>query len=69
MDRADIIEWWVGLEWHIRARLFDAYKARNFTPASVPSQLTGREIELIYKGVLNAPADPAGEAKEDPGTE
>ena len=42
------IQWWNMLSKEKKDKFFTNYKGKNFTPALKESQLTSREIEIIY---------------------
>lgn len=52
-DREFIMRWWNKLYPIQKQTLFDNYVKDNFTSAINLSQLTGREIEIIYKKKFN----------------
>ena len=47
--RNEAIEWWHTQNRYDKALYFITFKEKHFTPANDEMQLTGREIELIYK--------------------
>lgn len=48
-SRTDALLWWADLYECTKEYLFEEYRGFNFTPAQKHSELTGREIENIYK--------------------
>lgn len=48
-ERANALHWWNGLDKWAQIRYFNSYKDENFTPATTPEELTGREIQIIYR--------------------
>jgi hypothetical protein len=57
-SRSEIIKWWNKLPFNSRNTIiskthyFEDYKKNNFTPANDYSQLTGRELEIIYNSKI-----------------
>lgn len=46
--RQEALKWWRGLDPLDQLSLFDIYRDENFTMAQFTTELTGREVELIY---------------------
>ena len=51
-ERQWAMHWWNCLDNDVKMEMFTQYKEHTFTPAIVPSDLTGREIEKIYNYLL-----------------
>lgn len=47
-NRRKAMERWNKLSNEDKKNFYNVYKSKNFTPAQKESQLTSREIELIY---------------------
>lgn len=46
--RINALLWWNDLDEDTKEDLFEEYRELNFTPARTRSELTGREIEIIW---------------------
>lgn len=49
--RREAMEWWKTLSTEEKVLYFARYRESNFTPARNHTELTGREIEIIFKNL------------------
>jgi hypothetical protein len=47
--REKALEWWNNLPHELQGKYWFEFRDTNFTPSINPSQLTGREIQIIYE--------------------
>lgn len=46
--RQNAIEWWNQLSIRRQVELWFEYRKEHFTPSRGPSEMTGREVEMLF---------------------